>query len=194
MSAALLLSGCSGLGKFFGDTITLPGMNPNLPYGVSETSERAEGRAPAESAILPEPGNIWPGPPQPLPTLSDVSRTQGNGLGSMPGYGGSSLHDGGSMSMGESDMIAHGAPPGGNVGGNAGGNTGGNTGSSTGGDADGFSGSGGPLDTSVPDAAAGLRLKNAPGETKPIIIPNGDGTSTVIEPNGTVKTVKTPPK
>ena len=178
--AILLLSGCSGLGKFFGDTITLPGMNPNLPYGLSETSERAEGSRPPESPILPEPGNVWPGPPQPLPTLSDVSRTQGNGLGPMPGYGGSSMRDGGSMSMGESDVIEHGAPPGGHNGGNTQDNT------------DSFSG--GAIDTQVPDAAAGLHIKNAPGESKPIIIPNGDGTSTVIEPDGTVKTVKDTPK
>ena len=190
MIPPLLLSGCSGLGKFFGDTITLPGMNPNLPYGLSETSERAEGRSPPESPILPEPGNIWPGPPQPLPTLSDVSRTQGNGLGPMPGYGGSSMHDGGSMSMGESDMIAHGAPPGGNTGGNMGGNVGGNVGGFSGGGGRG----GGPADGTVPDAAGGLRIKNAPGGTKPIIIPNGDGTSTVIAPDGTVKTVKDAPK
>ena len=76
----LLLGGCSGLGKFFGDTITIPGMNPNLPYGVSENNDRARGLKPAEPPILPEPGNMWPGPPQSLPTLNQASHEQGEAL------------------------------------------------------------------------------------------------------------------
>ena len=183
LPSIVLLSGCSGLGKFFGDTVTLPGANPNLPYGLDENARRAEGGNPAESPILPEAGNVWPGPPQPLPTLGDVSRTSGNGLGSNPAYGqgggsplqGPAMRDGGRMSMGESDQVAHGAPVGAPP------------------DEDGFSGGGSALDTSVPDASSRFRAQGA-GKNQPIVIPNGDGTSTVIEPDGTVKTVRDAPK
>ncbi len=168
MTMLLLLGGCSGLGKFFSDTITLPGMNPNLPFGLSENTDRARGEQPEEAPILPESGNIWPGPPQPLPTLSDVSHFQGSALsGDLKGS--DAMHDGGSMSMGEHDSIAHGV---------------------TG--ADSFSGGG--LDTPAPDDASRRRTKPEAGQGGSITIPNGDGTSTVVEPDGTVKTIKTPPR
>src|ERR1700712_975911 len=167
----LLLGGCSGLGKFFGDTITLPGMNPNLPSGVSENTDRARGQKLDEAPILPEPGNVWPGPPQPLPTLNDVSREQGNDLsGAMTGgghggasaHGGPAMHDGGSMSMGEGNAISNGVTPG----------------------ADSFSG-GGVLDDHVQDDSQRYRSRAAGSGSGgkgggDIVIPNGDGTSTVI--------------
>ena len=177
----LFLGGCSGLGKFLGDTITLPGMNPTMPFGVSENSDRARGQRPAESPILPEPGNVWPGPPQPLPTLNEASHEQGNALSGGIGQGGggqnggASMHDGGSMSLGESQSVSHGADPG----------------------ADSFSG-GAPgasaLGDHVPDASSRYRVKPTAGKGGAIVIPNGDGTSTVIDPDGTVKTVKDPAK
>ena len=34
LPSVLVLGGCSGVGKFFHDTVTLPGMNPNLPSGT----------------------------------------------------------------------------------------------------------------------------------------------------------------
>ncbi len=187
----LLLGGCSGLGKFFGDTITIPGMNPNLPFGVSENTDRSRGEKFDEAPILPDSGNVWPGPPQALPTLNDVSRDQGSDLssgtgssssGSPPqgGHGGNAMHDGGSMSLGEGDQVAHGATSG----------------------ADSFSG-GGVLSDHIPDASSQYRTKPAPGKDGGkgggkdggnIVIPNGDGTSTVISPDGTVKTVNGTPK
>ncbi len=189
LPAALFLGGCSGLGEFFGDTITLPGVNPNLPYGLNETSERAEGHAPGITPILPQQGNIWPGPPQPLPTLADVAHSTGNGL-NMQGYGaqqegplqgptqGQPLRNGGSMSMGEGDMVAHGVPTGPN-------NSSANS----------FGGGGGPLPSNVPDSSSQFRLNGNSGvKNPPIVIPNGDGSYTVIEPNGQVKTTPGIPK
>jgi len=178
----LLLGGCSGLGNFFGDTITLPGMNPNLPFGISENTDRARGHQPEEPPILPDAGNVWPGPPQPLPSLNQVSRQQGDALsGGLGRTGGPAMHDGGSMSMGENDSVSRGALSG----------------------ADSFSGGGG-AGTSAPggptpgdrtlDASSRYRVKTAPGKGDSIVIPNGDGTSTVIGPDGSVKTVKGAPK
>lgn len=82
---ALGLSGCSGLGHFTEDTFTLPGANPNKPAGVSENIERVQARSVNESPVVPEPGNVWPGPPQPFPTLSQVEHETQNGQVVLPG-------------------------------------------------------------------------------------------------------------
>lgn len=191
LPAVLFLGGCSGLGKFLGDTITIPGMNPNLPYGISENSDRSRGLQPAVSPILPQPGNMWPGPPQPLPTLNQASHEQAGELSGNLGHADTApMHDGGSMSMGEGDAIAHGA-------------TSGADSFSGGGPGAGASETGAPgastprpsaLGDHVPDASSRYRVKMSPGKGDTIVIPNGDGTSTVIGPDGTVKTVKDAPK
>ncbi len=193
LGTLLLLSGCSGLGHFFQDTVRVPGQNPNATTGVSENLLRSRGEKPAEDAILPQEGNVWPGPPQPLPTLSDVSRNGGQNAGGLLGGTGGTLPRGGSMSLGEQTQIHGGAPT----------------------NESGFSG--GSLSDSVPDPAAKFRAQHpqAPsggtgssnggtgsgtgagggsGAGSDIVIPNGDGTSTVISPDGTVKTVKGTPK
>lgn len=82
---ALGLSGCSGLGRFAGDTFSLPGANPAEPAGVSENVLRVESRPVAAEPVHPETGNVWPGPPQPFPTLSEVERQTQNGQVYMPG-------------------------------------------------------------------------------------------------------------
>ncbi|WP_428374938.1 hypothetical protein [Lichenicoccus sp.] len=214
LPSVLFLGGCSGLDKFFHDTVTLPGMNPNLPSGLSENQTRSEGHGVGEVPLLPEPGNVWPGPPQPLPTLGDVSREQGNGLGGDSSTrtplggsasGGPSLRDGNSMGIGENDAIEHGAPtdtisgsgsPGahGSAGDSAGGNSlGGNSLGS-----DGFGGAGGSLADHVGETPPRTKPGNGDGggngKAHAIVIPNGDGTSTVIGPDGSVQTVTGTPK
>ena len=82
---ALGLSGCSGLGHFTEDTFTLPGANPNQPAGVSENIMRVQSRPVAETPVVPEPGNVWPGPPQPFPTLGEVEHETQNGQVVLPG-------------------------------------------------------------------------------------------------------------
>ncbi len=187
LGTLLLLSGCSGLGHFFQDTVRVPGQNPNATTGVSENLLRSRGEKPSEDAILPQDGNVWPGPPQPLPTLSDVTRSGGQNAGDLLGGTGGTLPRGGSMSLGEQTQIHGGAPT----------------------NESGFSG--GSLSDSVPDPAVRFRAQHpeAPnggnnggagsggagaGAGSNIVIPNGDGTSTVISPDGTVKTVKGTPK
>lgn len=191
LGTLLLLSGCSGLGHFFQDTVSVPGQNPNATTGVSENLLRSRGEKPPEDVILPQNGNVWPGPPQPLPTLSDVSRNGGQNAGDLlGGTGGGTMPRGGSMSLGEQSQIHGGAPT----------------------DESGFSG--GSLSDSVPDPAVRFRAQHPQvpvggsgsansgsgnasgggGAGSDIVIPNGDGTSTVISPDGTVKTVKGAPK
>ena len=105
--------------------------------------------------------------------------------------GGPSLRDGNSLGMGENDAIEHGAPtdtisgPG----------TPGSRGTL---DGDGFGGTGGSLSDHVGDTPP--RTKEGKGDVgndgkvHAIVIPNGDGTSTVIGPDGSVQTVKGTPK
>jgi len=175
LGTLLLLSGCSGLGHFYADTERLPGANPNGSTGVSENLQRASGRNTVETPILPEGGNIWPGPPQPLPTLSDVARNGGAGGAGLGGNPlGATMPQGGSMSIGQQQQIHDGVPL-----------------------DQGFAGGNGPgaLESSIPDPSGSFRGKNpAPQSNGDIVIPNGDGTSTVITPDGAVHTVKTAPK
>lgn len=176
LGTLLLLSSCSGLGKFFNDTERLPGQNPNAATGVSENVLRSRGQTPTEMPIEPQAGNVWPGPPQPLPSLSDVSRNGGQTNGAL--LGGASMRNGGSMAAGEQQSIHSGAPL----------------------DQDGFGGGGGStsgngsLAASVPDPAEKFHTKSGADTGGKIVIPNGDGTNTVINPDGSVQTVKGFPK
>jgi hypothetical protein len=82
------LSGCGyvgnpfdGFGGFFGDVHSVD-VNPNRPVGDSETLRRVTGRVVNIDPLLPEPGNVWPGPPPKDPTLEDIERQQNMPLGS----------------------------------------------------------------------------------------------------------------
>lgn len=166
-----LVTGCSGVGQFLDDTASLPGENPNMPSGNSENLMRAQGVSPTIVPILPQEGDIWPGEPKPLPTLSDVARnhdtgkplsyeeylpkgTVGNGQGS------SLLQEGGTLKMGESEDVHKGVV----------------TSTKTKG-----------MPTFLPTESTKYK---AQALTSSIIIPNGDGTSTVISPEGVVSVVK----
>jgi hypothetical protein len=77
-----LLPGCDyaanpfvSFGGFIGDTHTID-RNPNRPVGNAENMLRVTGRNVNIPPLLPEPGNIWPGPQPPDPTLADIERQQ----------------------------------------------------------------------------------------------------------------------
>ena len=177
--ATLLLTGCSGSGfwRYQSDTLDWPWRNPNTPVSSSVNFQRSKGAVvPAQAPILTEAGDIWPGPPAPVPTLKDLQKqelansdtgTPGAGLAplpplpSLPGYELPAQEPG------------HAAP------------------SSM------FPGSAVPL-------ASGRSTPISGGETyhelgngsssmpSPIVVPNGNGTSTVISPTGKVTTIPTP--
>lgn len=167
----LLLSGCSGFGKFISDTATLPGANPNMPSGSSENMERVRGHSVKVNPILPEGGDVWPGAPPPMPTLQDVANgTTGiDGLsdsdyyrsltGHGASHGGPVMQDGGSFSAGEAHAVRHGVEL-----------------------------------PEMPEVKSDKAEKSgkAPVPRMPdsdvIVIPNGDGTSTYIAPDGSVST------
>lgn len=175
LALPLLLSGCSGFGKFIGETATLPGANPNAPQGDSENLERARGRNPQALPILAEPGNIWPDAPPPLPTLKDVVSGKADMMGGLgdpssyyggltageapAGEEGRQMNEGGSMSAGETEDIHTGVRV-----------------------------AASPKTSETFDSTQGVSPKARGTEAgrETIVIPNGDGTSTYITPEGDV--------
>ncbi len=88
--ALLMLAGCSGLGRFEQDSFTLPGANPALPSGASETMLRVQAKPYDAPSLTPEGGNVWPGAPTPFPTLGEVeheSQQKGGGPNGDPPQG-----------------------------------------------------------------------------------------------------------
>ncbi len=191
----LALSGCAGFGEFLDHTFSPPGANPNIPMADSLNVRRALG-APTDAAPLTaEPGNIWPGPQAPDPTLADIQSQQNTeesrGFpptavpGAQPGLPdhrqprplGSSTPPG-DASPGLSMPAPGPTPP--------------------------------PPRTSVPGAGpqgrviptpsgpavdtggtSGYRQLGSPRGGSAIMVPNGNGTSTIIHPDGSVETVPT---
>ena len=87
---SLLLSGCNavgnpfvGFGGFIADTHTIK-RGPNQPAGDSTNMQRVRGEEPTTEPLLPEPGNVWPGPPPPEPTLEDIQKMQNNEIPDLP--------------------------------------------------------------------------------------------------------------
>lgn len=71
--AVLCLTSCAGGGTFLAHTVD-PFGNPNAPPANSETAQRALGKTPDVAPLQPQPGDVWPGPVQPVPTLSEVEK------------------------------------------------------------------------------------------------------------------------
>jgi hypothetical protein len=66
-----------GFPGFIADTHTF-NRNPNKPPGSQETELESEGKVSQQAVLLPEGGNVWPGPAPLDPTLSDVGRMLAN--------------------------------------------------------------------------------------------------------------------
>lgn len=166
VGVCLMMSGCAGFDKFVSDTVTLPGENPNAPAGSDLNMRRVQGQATKEVPILPQGGNVWPGPPDPLPTLEDVARGRaGRPQGATLPATGPQLPDGQEISIGEQENIHKGIV--------------------------------GRGPDGTPDVGAGRSEPPAAGgkvKAAPIEIPNGDGTTTLIQPDGSISTIGTPPQ
>jgi hypothetical protein len=147
----LVLAGCSGFGQFTRHTFTIPGANPALPAGSSENMSRVES-APTVTSVPPletEAGNVWPGPPKPFPTLSEVEKQTQNGQVAMP-Y--SSSGEGSGPGRGPSAFSP----------------------------------------SNDQTSGSKYKMQSNPNAPSTITIPNGNGTSTVIGPDGSVKVIPTP--
>ena len=191
----IVLPGCTGFGEFASHTFTAPGTNPNLPMADSENLRRSLGLSIDVAPLTPEPGNVWPGPQDTEPTLTDLQ--QGGGArgfqpttvpGGEPGLPdhrqprpttrGSSTPPGSIQpGLAPAPRARVSGPPPSSVGGP------------------------GPQGQIVqtPQGPAvdaggtsGYRQLTTPGGGGAIMVPNGNGTSTVIQPNGSVTTIPTP--
>jgi hypothetical protein len=60
------------MGDFLSNTFSSG--NPNGPIGDSENMRLVRGQAASVEPLGPEPGNIWPGPIGPMPTLQDFEK------------------------------------------------------------------------------------------------------------------------
>jgi hypothetical protein len=80
LGTALLLAGCTSE-RQFGFDFFKPWGNPNAPAATSENAQRALGNSPPVTVIQPQAGDVWPGPVQPMPTLSQVQQNSNLPLG-----------------------------------------------------------------------------------------------------------------
>lgn len=196
LGLVVLLPGCAGTGEFLRNTHTFPGTNRNLPMADSQNVRRALGNPVDVEPLLPEPGNVWPSQEREAPTLQDLQRepspAAGGGFqptdvpGAQPGLpaGRQPRPQGSSTPPGSPQPGASALPrpgvqplpsqrtPGRDP-----------TGSAV------QLPSGPGFDTG---GTRGYRQLNTPGGAGAIVVPNGNGTSTVISPDGSVQTIPTP--
>ncbi len=68
----LALSGCGY--STWSEPPFSTGSNPNTPVGSSENMRRAMGEEVEVQPLTTEPGDVWPGPLAPPPTLEDIEK------------------------------------------------------------------------------------------------------------------------
>jgi hypothetical protein len=176
LALLLMLGGC-GFNTWH-DLPFAPSSNPNLPAGDSLNMRRVMGDSAGTEPLTPEPGDVWPGPIKPPPTLQDLESQSGQETQPLPPVGSSTPP--GSTQPGLAPLPSM-PPP------------------STGQPAPVRPPATGQLyqTNQGPATSTGgtsnyqtLTTPGSPGQS--IVVPNGNGTSTIIHPNGTVETVPTP--
>lgn len=197
LGLALALSGCG-----YNTWQNLPftgGSNPNAPAGDSENLLRVRGQEPEVARLTTEPGDIWPGPLPPAPTLKDLVGTEGQptqperpvpgsplSRGTAPGQPSPNPSVGSSTPPGSvqsgittpqqsQSVPAYALPPSAPPARNGIGQI--------------IQTPGGPSVTT--GGGPGYSTTVQPGGGQSIIMPNGNGTSTVIHPDGRVETIPT---
>jgi len=170
-----------GMGGFIADTHNVV-RNPNSPAGGSSNVRRVLGEDEATQPLEPEPGNIWPGPLPPQKTLEDLERNPDallrpgdeidlqhpNGSGTPPASAQPSTVQPAPAPMPAPRPASQSAPKS-------------STMQTPGGTAVLNQGSSSSVQTYTdPKGGTGL------------MVPNGNGTSTMIAPDGSVQTVPTP--
>lgn len=169
LGLTLMLGGCQfvgnpfdGGGTFLYDTHTFHS-NPNLPAGQDETVRRVEGQDVAVQPLTPEPGDIWPGPMKPIPSTQDLLQQDMQPL-PPPVI----------PSKPPATLFKEAPPP-----------------------PEPAPGATPSVPTSKGAAATyknpnGVQSFTMPGGGQGIIVPNGNGTSTLIGPDGSIQTIPTP--
>lgn len=164
--------GCADFLQYAKQSLT-PWEPANAPIGDSETFQRVRGQTVSAMPVLPQTGDIWPGAPEPVPSLQDVSNPDSafnrmfpHSLDHLNADLKMQLGDGEAVSVGEESARQNGIrrssvpyqehPI------------------------------GAPLPSSVPDAAPSFLEK----ADSTVAIPNGDGTTTLIAPDGSIRIVR----
>lgn len=200
----LAVSGC-GYNAWYNAPFS-SGTNPNMPLGNSENMQRVTGVPVEIQPLTPEPGDIWPGPPPAEPTLQELEQAGGQPAATEKPVPGSPLFEGTQppasqqapslppppASRGSSTPPAPSnqpglpklpplpspsapmatAPPAPNPSGQV------------------YQTQKGPGVTS--GGTSGYQTLTTPGGGSAIVIPNGNGTSTIIHSDGAIETVPTP--
>ncbi|MCB8879153.1 hypothetical protein ACELLULO517_02820 [Acidisoma cellulosilytica] len=208
LTGLLLLSGCTGFDHFIGQTHTLAS-NPNKPTGNDSLSmQRADGNAGAVTPLVPQTGQVWPTAIPTMPTLADIQKqmdlsgSASPQLGPVPASPGQipNLSTLPGMQGGTSQAPVSGGavrPP-----------TVGNPLSTTA-PLSGMSATAAPPSLTMPKLGTQITTPQgattiiggtanyqtlAPinGQSGAILIPNGNGTSTLVMPNGTISSVPSP--
>jgi hypothetical protein len=205
LSLVLMLAGCAY--QTWGEAPFTTGKQPYAPTGDAENLLRTKGADVNVPPMTPQPGDVWPGPVPPTPTLQELEQ-QGMGTAPEQPVPGSPLSRGvvppgqesGQTAPSPPPQVSHGSstPPGSNQPGLA------------------------PLprqqavvpprgpSAPPPSPAPGqvVQTPNGPGVTtggtqgyqtmttpgggSAIVVPNGNGTSTVIRSDGSIETIPTP--
>lgn len=74
LGLALSLPGCTGTGEFLRHVHSPPPANPNAPSADSLNLRRVLGAAPDAAPLQVEPGNVWPDQRRQEPTLADLQQ------------------------------------------------------------------------------------------------------------------------
>jgi hypothetical protein len=193
----LMLSGC-GYKTWWNPPFTA-GYNPNLPASDSENMRRVQGQEPAVPTLTTEPGDIWPGPPKPPPTLQDLEATGGLTPQPEAPVPGSPLNRGGRGPYPSPNPSPGSSSPTGNT----------QPGLATPQSAPSLSSYAAPPPSPPARGSAGQVLQTPsgpavttgggpgyqttinPGGGQSIVVPNGNGTSTVIHSDGRIETIPT---
>ncbi len=173
-----LLSGCTGTGVFFDHTFQNWGRNPNTPAGSSETFLVIRGQPVDVTPLTPEKGNVWPADTGPDKTLADIEKQQAEEIrkagGQPPASGGGAIGRANDADRGLPPPQTPPRPPGMP-----------RTSQTPNGPA---------VDVTGQGSGQGYRnLQNGSSSGSGILVPNGNGTSTLIGPDGSVQTVPTKP-
>jgi hypothetical protein len=198
LTLALTLSGC-GYNTWWNPSFT-GGYNPNQPASDSENMRRAQGQEPSVSPLTTEPGDIWPGPLAPAPTLKDLEATGGltpqpeapvpgsplsRGIGGTypspnPSVGSSTPPGSDQPSLLSPQpappLSSYKSPPASPPAREPAGQV--------------IQTPSGPAVTT--GGGPGYQTTTTPGGGQSIVVPNGNGTSTVIHSDGRIETIPTP--
>ena len=188
-----VLPGCAyvgnpldGFGGFVADTHGFD-RGPNSPAGDGPNMRRVSGRVAETEPLTPEPGDVWPGPQAPDPTLADLERQQNDPNARRGGTAAPPAPDRQPprpITRGSSTPPGSVQPSAGNVPSFRAANP--NVPSQSAPPIRAIPTPQGPA--FINPGSGGVQTYTAPGGGVGIVVPNGNGTNTLIGPDGTVST------